>query len=241
MNILDFFLWGLGFHKGKKCWNYADLYYNITRGNGALPQSLDRLPYCLSMQNTFWQKTKELHEYTLKDGHEYAVSVWWAAGDVVVTPPERGDTESVTSNYTLSIQYDPVDSVYASKTVSVNGQVVFTQSIRYEDIQKEGKSAILFHLHTHPPYYIGETQPENRRYAFFSAVDIQSFLLSNSAIFGVITDKVYLMIKPSNVSKKYQPFSDHDITPEFLTSVLGIAVYEGSWDNAVFERIGVVR
>lgn len=240
MGVLDFFAWGLGYYKGRKYWTYADLYDQIARGNGTLAATAEKLPFGLSMQPLFWEKTKELWQYTLKDGHEYAVSVWWAAGDVVVTPPERGDTDAVTSNYTLTVRYDPVDSAYAYKTVSVNGTSVFNQSIRYEDIPKEGKSSILFHLHTHPPHYLDNEKTNPPMYNFFSAVDVQSFLSSNAAIFGVITDKVYLMVKPSNFIRPSAPFSDVDVTPEFLTRMFNIAVYEGSWNTAVFEKIGAL-
>jgi hypothetical protein len=232
MNILNTLLESIGIYKGKSNWNYDVLHEKLVSGGGVIPISYVALPTLLSMQPVFWQQTKYLRDYTEKDMHEYAVSVWWADGEIIVSPPQRGDLESVNTEYSVRLEYVPNDTMYAIKTVYINEQVVLTQSIRYEDIPKESVITMLFHMHTHPPHFV----ENERRYSFFSAVDIRSFLSGNTAISGIITNKLYLLVKPVDVVKSVPEFTDEDITANYLRQVLGIAIYEGDWNTAIFEK-----
>jgi hypothetical protein len=236
MTFLDAILWSLGYYKGKRYWDYAMLQYQVIRGGGIIPVLYSQLPPAISMQPIFWSKTKELYSYTAKDMHEYAVTIWDVDGDVIVTPPLRGDEESVEGQYELKISYTEVDQQYANKLVSVNQTVVLSRSIKYEDLPKESKAHLLFNLHTHPPHVFETLKGSEHHYSFFSAQDIDSFFASSSALFGVITNKIELLVKPSDFRRPDHILRDEEITPEFLKSQLNIAVYEGDWQSGVLEK-----
>jgi hypothetical protein len=219
----------------KKHWNYFTLYENITKWNSShgYPDPTS-LPEVLSLPSSFWGSVKELHELTLKDEHERAVSVWWVDGDICVTPTLRGDRSSVTSKYSLKVMYIPhTHDEYYTKQVEVDGKIILKRTLPENQVPHQSIISPLFNLHTHPPHYHDGT----RYYHYFSRTDIVSLIMGNSTFSGVITDEILLLCK-TNRTPNYVPEIIHDrsISPEILWQQLGLVQYRGSWQSAEFHK-----
>lgn len=224
----------------KTHWDYYKLYINLTKwsSQGILPYA-SSLPDRISLTSQFWSKVKELHQLTLADEHERAVGVWWIDGDICITPNQRGERSSVTSQYSLRVGYFPQqDPKYYTKQVEVDSKVIFSKTVGVSEIPEKSVISSLFNLHTHPPHYNELDGKKHRYYHFFSRTDIGSLISGDTLISGVITDEVYLLFK-TNQTPRYLPdhIQDRTITPELLFSDLGLVQYKGSWSTAVFDKV----
>ncbi|WKZ30174.1 MAG: hypothetical protein QY314_00155 [Candidatus Dojkabacteria bacterium] len=219
----------------KRHWNYFTLYENITRWNSShgFPDPTS-LPDKMSLPSSFWSSVKDLHELTLQDEHERAVSVWWIDGDICVTPTLRGDRSSVTSKYSLKVQYIPHthDTNY-TKQVEVDGKTIFKKTLQESEVPHQSTISPLFNLHTHPPHY----QDGRRYYHYFSRTDIVSLIMGDSTFSGVITDEVILLCK-TNRTPNFVPdiVDDRSISQELLWQQLGLVQFKGTWRTAEFEK-----
>lgn len=147
----------------------------------------------LTLSSHVWSKLKDIQGYTKKDGHEYAVSLYYVDGEVIVTPYTRGTPEKVTTSHKVEVKYSPKDKNYYEKKVLVNSKVLHKNSIPSSKVPKKIELVYLFNVHTHPI--------QGEEYSFFSGTDIRSFLSSNALVMGLLTDQLWLVGKTEKALK----------------------------------------
>lgn len=198
--------------------------------SGDLP-SYGYLPSVIQFPPEFWERVTQISRHTAEDGHERAVTVWWADKEFVVTESFRGETSKVLlPQQVLSVKYDPIPgSKYAYRYIYVNKDVYSKKSILISDMAKIKKVEIsfLFNMHTHPVHVDPATG--QRSYAMFSSIDIKGFLTSTPVITGLVTDKLWILLKTNRSAKTFEGEDWLAITPEMLTKDVGLKVYKAEF------------
>jgi hypothetical protein len=195
---------------------------------------LHNLPKQISFPYDFWSDVKKIHELTKKDGLERAISLFWADGELIVTSVVTGDEGSVKSNHSVNVKYihHPTRKDYLRKEVWVDGKVLKRKDVYYKKAPKKVSVEYLFNMHTHPPH-VGDDG--NSRYSFFSAQDIRSLLSSNAVVTGLVSDKVWLLVRSSE-SPSSVDITDRDITIEYLKENLKFGVYVAEFNKKAIRR-----
>ncbi len=195
------------------------------------------LPAGISFSPEFWNRVNEIYRHTQSDGHERAVSVFWADDDFVLTESVRGDTSQVNiPGQTVQVAYKKTGSQqFAEKVVSVNGTVYSSKSVEWRSVPRDKKIEVLFlfNMHTHPPHNAMSGSNSTSLYSYFSLTDINSFLQSNAVLTGMISDKLWLLAKTNETKLTSARMQESDISPETLRSQLGFKVYSGLFGKSV--------
>jgi hypothetical protein len=199
--------------------------------------SYNVLPSVLVFPSEFWTRVTEIARHTVGDGHERAVTVWWADGEFVVTENIRGDTASVNiPENRIAVQYKPLSGTNrAERVITINNDVYSKRSISIYDMNKIKRVEVqyLFHMHTHPPRV--DTTTDQHTYALFSSIDLKGFLTSTAAMTGLVTDELWVLAKTNRSPRDFDGEPSLVVTPDMLTSQLGLKVY-----HAEFGRGAVV-
>ncbi len=205
------------------------LYWNET----GKYSSFATLPPAISFSSDFWERVKEIYRHTTKDGYERAITVWWADGEFVLTESIRGGKSKVNiPKQKISVSYKPThDRQYAERVIEVSGKVYSKRRILWKNVKKGKKIEVqyLFNMHTHPPHEVGDGSSKSKEYSFFSKTDIDSFLKSSAAITGLITDRLWLLVKSSDSPKKMISLEERDISPALLGAALRFKTYRGDF------------
>jgi len=185
------------------------------------------LPKAISFPNDFWKKIISIQKQTLSDGNERAMSIYWADGDLVVSPINTGNSSSVTSSGNISVRYTPhpTRKGYFRKEVFLNSSLYKRLDVYEKKVPKKIDVSYLFNMHTHPRH---EDSNGVGYYNFFSAQDIKSFINSNVTVTGLITDKLWLLMRTDKTPNNLNQLEDKDITIDRLNS-LEMGVYEGEF------------
>jgi hypothetical protein len=193
---------------------------------GVFPYTYN-LPKTLLFPNDFWDKITKIQQQTLKDGNERAMSVYWADGELVVSPIDTGNNKSVQSKGNISVKYSPhpTRKGYYRKEVILNSSTYKKLDVYHKRVPKEIEVSYLFNMHTHPQH---QNDKGVGYYNFFSAQDIKSLINSNVAITGLITDKLWILIRTNKTPNNLDHLTDKDITIENLNK-LEIGVYSGEF------------
>lgn len=218
------------------------LYWNNSKNY----PSFSVLPLAIGFPSNFWTKVKEMYRHTLGDKHERAITVWWADGEVVLTENLRGETSKVNiPKQRVSVSYKPVSptSSYAEKMVKVNGKIYSRRRVSLASLKNKKKVEIsfLFNMHTHPPRRdvkavdVVEVGQETNTYSFFSATDLRSFLGSNVVMTGLITDKLWILMKTNRSPNAMPEISEATFSPRVLTDVFKFRVYRGEFGRKVIK------
>ena len=223
MGLLDLF-----FGSSDSTTSFYQLYNKLKdwKKAGVFPYTYN-LPSNISFPKDFWEKIIKIQRQTLADGNERAMSVYWADGELVIAPIDTGDGRSVTSRGNISVKYEPhpTRKGYYRKEVILNSSMYKKVDVYHRKVPKEIDVSYLFNIHTHPQHI-------NDRgvgyYNFFSAQDIKSLIKSNVAISGLITDKLWILIRTSKTPDNLDHLVDTDITVERLNE-LNIGVYVGEF------------
>lgn len=99
-------------------------------------------------------------------------------------------------------------------------------------VPKEIDVSYLFNIHTHPRH---EDSNGVGYFNFFSAQDINSFITSNVTVTGLITDKLWILMRTNKTPSSLNELEDKDITVERLNR-LEIGIYKGEFYKKL-ERI----
>lgn len=83
------------------------------------------LPKSISFPIDFWKKIIKIQKQTLADGNERAMSIYWADGELVVSPINTGNSRSVTSSGNISVKYTPhpTRKGYFRKEIILNSSI----------------------------------------------------------------------------------------------------------------------
>jgi hypothetical protein len=186
------------------------------------------LPSSISFPTDFWQKIVKIQKETFSDGNERAVSIFWADGDLIVSPIDKGDEKSVKSRGQVSVEYKkhPTKNDYLRKYVYLNSSLYKKEDIYYKKVPKKIDVSYLFNMHTHPQH---KDNLGNTYYGFFSAQDIKSLVNSTGIITGLITDKLWILIKTNKTPTNLDSLEDRQVTEEYLVNNLNIGVYSGEF------------
>jgi len=195
---------------------------------------LHNLPRQISFPYEFWDDVRKIHELTKKDGLERAISLFWADGELIVTSVVTGDEGSVKSNHSVNVKYihHPTRKDYLRKEVFLDGKVLKRKDVYYKKVPKKVSVEYLFNMHTHPPH-VGNDGVS--RYSFFSAQDIRSLLASNAVVTGLVSDKVWLLVRSSE-SPSSADITDQDVSVEYLKERLKFGVYEAEFNKKAIRQ-----
>jgi hypothetical protein len=185
------------------------------------------LPQAISFPETFWKDVIKIYKQTLKDGHERAISVFWADGDVILTSVIRGSESQVKSNNSVSVKYEqhPTKKEYARKRIIINNKTVKQKDIYYKKVPEQVSVQYLFNMHTHPKHDFG--------YSFFSKQDIVSLINSGAVMTALITDKLWVLMRTSDTPDSVS-LEDADMSVETLKENMKLGVYVAEFNrNAI--------
>ena len=185
------------------------------------------LPTSISFPKDFWKKIIKIQKQTLADGNERAMSIYWADGELVVSPTNVGDGKSVTSRGNISVKYSPhpTRKDYYRKEIILNSSVYKRLDVYHKKVPKDVDVSYLFNMHTHPQH---KDERKVGYYNFFSAQDIKSFINSNVAITGLISDKLWILIRTNKTPQSIDHLTDTDMSVGNLKK-LNIGVYSGEF------------
>lgn len=171
-----------------------------------------------SSKNIFWEQIKKLREYTDSGadrfsekhqgstGWEYEMMMVYVDGKFYYSQITTSkDYNQVSSQHQIQMQgnFDEKTKVLTD-TVSIDdkevGKILYRSEKEITDRNnkiKENKFTLGFacHFHSHPQVQLAGR--DKRIYTFFSPTDINSLLSSRTPLMGLVTDRVWLLVKPS--------------------------------------------
>lgn len=212
--------------------SFFDLYNKIVywQKNGVYPFP-SNLPEAISFPEDFWSKVISIHKMTLEDGNERAISVFWIDGELLLTSVAKGDESSVKTNNNISVKYvvHPSRKDYFRKEITVNGSVVKRTDVYKEKIPKSVDIKYLFNMHTHPKSMNGD-------FSFFSLQDINSMIGSKAVITGLVTDKLWILVRTSDTPSSVQWTSDLSVTQDSLKNDLKLGIYTAEFNRKAIRQ-----
>lgn len=195
------------------------------------------LPSSISFPPDFWKDVTRIYNDTKKDGLERAISVFWADGELVLTSVVKGDEGSVRSNHKISVNYivHPTRKAYLRRELMIDGKVTKKTDVYYKKAPKKVRVEYLFNIHTHPAHVVNGN---NQYYGFFSVQDINSLIVSDAVITGLITDRLWLLVRTSETPSKvnFKDIEQGDITLEKLKENWKIGVYEAGFNEEAVRK-----
>jgi hypothetical protein len=203
------------------------------------------LPSSIKFPEKFWRDIIKIYKQTTADGLERAISVFWADGELVVTSAIRGDSKSVKSNHKVSINYvpHPTRNHYLRRELLVDGKVQRRTDVYYKKAPKKVSVEYLFNMHTHPSHKVpnfnkneSNLKEERESYSFFSVQDISSFLSSKAVVTGLVTDRLWLLVRTSKTPSTIGDLKQGDVTIEYLKEKFNIEVYEAEFKKKAIRK-----
>lgn len=190
-------------------------------------------PEAIDFPYDFWSELKRIFRNTRSDGLERAFSVFWADGEVIFTEVNTGTDKMVKSGGSISVKYShhPTKKDYARKELFVDEKMIKKRDIYYKSVPKTLDVQYLFNIHTHP---IHKNEKGDIYYNFFSAQDIKSLISSKAILTGLITDKVWILIRSDKTPDNLDNLFDSNVTPEYLEDTLNIGVYRADFNKKAF-------
>lgn len=229
MGIFDF-LFNQGFHTT----TFLELYKKIVelRAENIYPYS-SNLPKAIQFPNDFWRDLIRIYKETNNDGLERAFSIFYADGDIVFTEVKTGSDRMVKSGGSIQVKYShhPTRENYARKELYIDNRIVKKRDIYYKDVPKALEVQYLFNIHTHPKHI---TEDYTQYYNFFSAQDIKSLLSSKAIMTGLVTDRLWIIIRTNLTPSSLDSLTDLQVTPEYLENTLHIGVYVAEFNRKVY-------
>lgn len=201
--------------------------------SGTYPLYAD-VPDIIEFSYEFWARVTDIYRHTSKDLHERAIRVWWADGEFVLTESVRGsERDVVMPKQTVTVRFDPVGTDRFDRVILVDSTIYAKKTMQAVDVAKVKRVEVqfLFNMHTHPP--VKDPRTGAPSYPFFSAVDIRGFLRTPSAVTGLVTDKLWLLIKTSKTQSPGVDLQDYMITSEYLRDTLRLKVFCGTFGKSV--------
>jgi hypothetical protein len=223
--LISFFS-GSGDRKEKM--SFYKLYSKLKEWNNtrSLPYDYE-LPDEITFDSDFWSRVIKLYKATRADGYERAISVFWADGDLILSSVVKGTKKSVRPNNKVKVTYKPSrHKGYYKKIVYLDDKKYSEKDVYHKRVPKKIEVKYLFNMHTHPPH----TRVDGGTYySFFSLQDLKSLIGSNAVITGMISDKLWILIRTNQTPTVLNNFKESEISEKSLEERLNIAVYSGEF------------
>lgn len=229
MGFLDFL-----FNKRISTTSFNELHQKIVslRKSNLYPYGYN-LPEAISFPSDFWDDLIKIFKMTDRDGLERAFSVFWADGEVVLTQTNTGSESSVKSGGSIQVKYShhPTRQGYARKELFLDGKLLKRKDVYHKSVPKALEVQYLFNIHTHPKHV---REDGSSYYNFFSAQDVKALISSKAIMTGLVTDRLWLLIRTDKTPLDVSDLKDSDITPEFVENVLHIGLYRADFHKKAF-------
>ncbi|NLZ24206.1 hypothetical protein GX888_00440 [Candidatus Dojkabacteria bacterium] len=188
----------------------------------------ENLPQGLTFPKDFWNDLIKIFRDTNTDGLERAFSVFWADGEVIFTKVKTGSDRMVKSGGAIQVKYSqhPTKGYYARKDLFVDGKLTKKRDVYHKSIPKSIEIQYLFNIHTHPKH---TTKRGDTYYNFFSVQDIKSLISSKAIITGLVTDKLWILIRTDKSPSSVDDIPEVLLTPEYVEKKLHMRLYEGDF------------
>lgn len=235
MSILDFIF---GFRVTTV--SFLELYQKIVRLRSSnLYPFATNLPQAIQFPYDFWKDLIRIYKNTDIDGLERAFSIFFADGDVIFTEVKTGSDRMVKSGGSIQVKYShhPTRKGYARKELYLDSKLVKRKDVYHRDIPKALEVQYLFNIHTHPKH---KREDGSEYYNFFSAQDIKSLLSSKAIMTGVVTDRLWILIRTDKTPSSVDSLTDTQVTPDYLENSLHIGVYVAEFNKKVY-RYSLVK
>jgi hypothetical protein len=229
MGIFDFL-----FGSKIKTTTFLELHRKIVelRSSNLYPYTYN-LPQAIAFPTDFWKDLINIYRKTDRDGLERAFSVFWADGEVVLTEVNTGSNKMVKSGGSIQVKYShhPTKKEYARKELYLDGKLLKRRDIYHKNVPKALEVQYLFNIHTHPKH---SRDDGSTFYNFFSAQDIKSLLTSKAIMTGVVTDKLWLLIRTDKTAFSVDELTDLQVTPEYVENTLNIGLYRADFNKKAY-------
>ncbi len=229
MGIFDFL-----FSSKIKTTTFLELHRKIVelRSSNLYPYTYN-LPQAIAFPTDFWKDLINIYRKTDRDGLERAFSVFWADGEVVLTEVNTGSNKMVKSGGSIQVKYShhPTKKEYARKELYLDGKLLKRRDIYHKNVPKALEVQYLFNIHTHPKH---SRDDGTTFYNFFSAQDIKSLLTSKAIMTGVVTDKLWLLIRTDKTASSVDELTDLQVTPEYVENTLNIGLYRADFNKKAY-------
>lgn len=229
MSIFDFI-----FGNSIETTTFPQLYRKLIdlRNSNIYPYGYN-LPQAISFPYDFWEDLVDIYKKTDRDGLERAFSVFWADGEVVLTEKNTGSDKSVKSGGLIQVKYShhPTRNDYARKELYLDGKLLKRKDVYHKNVPSSLEVQYLFNIHTHPKH---TKENGDSYYNFFSAQDIKSLISSKAIMTGLVTDKLWLLIRTDKTPNNVDYINDSDITPEYVENTLNIGLYRADFYKKVY-------
>lgn len=229
MGILDFL-----FGSKIQTTSFLELHKRIVdlRASNLYPYTYN-LPQAIQFPSDFWDDLINIYKKTYKDGLERAFSVFWADGEVVLTEVNTGSDKMVKSGGSIQVKYShhPTKMDYARKELYLDGKLLKRKDVYHKNVPKTLEVQYLFNIHTHPKH---KREDGSVYYNFFSAQDIKALLTSKAIMTGLVTDKLWLLIRTDQTPSSVEDLTDSQVTPEYVENTLKIGVYKADFNKKAY-------
>jgi hypothetical protein len=197
------------------------------------------LPKAISFPQDFWKDVTDIYNKTTKDGLERAFSVFWADGEIVFTEVNTGSDKMVKSGGSIQVKYShhPSKKGYARKELYLDGKLLKRKDVFHKKVPKSLEVQYLFNIHTHPKHM---KEDGTIYYNFFSSQDIKSLISSKAIVTGMISDRLWILMRTDKTPTDVNSLTDSQITPEFLEDTLFIGVYTAQFNKKAY-RYNLVK
>ncbi len=166
-------------------------------------------PMTINFGKDVWDPITKLYKYTKSNNYEYETSFFFADGDIVTTPPFKGERTQVNAKHKLKVEYVPSSGDFFDKLIFLDDKVVKKIPIKKSNLPKNIKAGYLFNVHTHPVHYLDKRTGGK----YDVSLDMQDSKPKN--VIGKFKELFFgNSFDPSNldyVVKTYGFFSDTDI------------------------------
>lgn len=214
--------------------SFLELYKKIVRLRSSnLYPFVTNLPQAIQFPYDFWKDLGDIYKNTDVDGLERAFSIFFADGDVIFTQVKTGSDRMVKSGGSIQVKYShhPTRKDYARKELYLDSKLLKRKDVYYKNIPKALEVQYLFNIHTHPKHVKDDG---TAYYNFFSAQDIKSLLSSKAIMTGVVTDRLWILIRTDQTPSSVDYLTDQQVTPEYLEDTLHIGVYVAQFNKKVY-------
>jgi len=192
----------------------------------------DNLPQAISFPYDFWKDLVKIYRRTDKDGLERAFSIFWADGEILFTEVKTGTDRMVKSGGSIQVKYShhPTKKGYARKELYIDEKLEKRKDVYFKNVPKSLEVQYLFNIHTHPKH----VKDDNSYYNFFSAQDIKSLISSKAIVTGLVTDKLWLLIRTSKTPDSVEKLVDSEVNSYYVENILKMGLYRANFSKKVY-------